>query len=74
MVYLLFKSINPDIMIGVSNLKYEIDKATLAKFGNNVKDLIDDMSYSYSIIIYEGERHKDYVRHLFRDLLSGRNF
>ena len=60
-------------MIGVSNLKYEIDKATLAKFGNNVKDLIDDMSYSYSIIINEGERHKDYVRHLFRDLLSGQN-
>ena len=73
MIYLLFKSINPDTIIGVSNLKYEIGKATLAKFGNNVKDLIDDMSYSYSIIIDEGERHKDYVRHLFRDLFSGQN-
>ena len=43
MFYLILKSINPDTRIGVLSLKYEIDKSTLAKFGNNVKDLIDDM-------------------------------
>ena len=44
MLYLLFKIINPYTRIGVSNLKDETEKATLAKFGNNVKDLLDDMS------------------------------
>ena len=51
MLYLLFKIINPNTSIGVSNIKYKIDKSTLAKFGNNVKDLIDDMSSNYSMII-----------------------
>ena len=44
MIYLLFKIINTDKSIGVSNLKYEIEKSTLAKFGNNIKYIIDDMS------------------------------
>ena len=43
MIYLIFKSINPDTRIAVSNLKDEIDKSTLAKFGNNIKYLLDDM-------------------------------
>ena len=43
MIYLLFKRINPATRIGFSNLKYEIEKETLDKFGNNVKDLHDDM-------------------------------
>ena len=51
MIYLPFKSINPDTRIGVYNLKYEIEKAALDKFGNNVKDIIDDTSESYAIII-----------------------
>ena len=71
MIYLLFKSINLDKRIGVSNLKDEIDKVTLAKLGENIKDLLDDMSSNYSINIDTGERHEDYVRHIFRDLLTG---
>ena len=43
MLYLVFKNINPDTRIGVFNLKYEIGKTILSKFGNNGKDLIDDM-------------------------------
>ena len=54
---LVFKSINLATRIGVSNLKYDIDKSTLAKFGNNVKDLLDNMSSNYSIIIDKGELH-----------------
>ena len=68
MLYLLFKSTNPATSIGISNLKYEIDKATLANFGNNVKYLLDNMSSNYSIIIVRVERHEDYVRHVFRAL------
>ena len=44
MICLILKIINTDTRIGFSNLKYEIEKATLAKFGNNVKYLLDDMS------------------------------
>ena len=32
MVYLIFEIIKPDTMFGVSNLKYETEKATLDKF------------------------------------------
>ena len=44
MLYFIFKRINPDTRIGVSNLKDEIEKSTLAKIGNNLKYLLDDMS------------------------------
>ena len=53
-IHLLLKSINPDTKIDVSNPKYKIDKENLIKFGNNVKDLLDDLSSNYSIIIDKG--------------------
>ena len=61
MLDLIFKIIKPATRIGVSNLKYEIEKANLAKFGNNVKYLLDDISSNYSIIIDKREPHEDYV-------------
>ena len=42
-LHFLFKSTNPATIIGVSNLKYEIEKATLANFEHNVKEILDDM-------------------------------
>ena len=54
MLYLLFKSINLATRIGVSNLKHEIEKSTLANFGNNVKYLLSNMSSNYTIIIDKG--------------------
>ena len=73
MIYLLFKGINSDTRIGASNLKYDIEKVSLAKFGNNVKDFLDDMSSNDSIIIDKGEHCEDYFRHIFRDILLGPN-
>ena len=67
-IYLILKIINPATSIGVSNLKDEIEKATLSNFGNNVKDLLCDMSSNYSIIIDKGECYDYYVRHILRDL------
>ena len=58
MLHFIFKSINPSKSIGVSNLKDYVGKATLARFGNNSKDLLDDMSSNYSIIIDKGELHE----------------
>ena len=51
MIYLILKSIKQAPIIVVYNLKYVIEKSTLTKFGNNVKDLLDDMSSNYPIII-----------------------
>ena len=70
MISLLFESINLHTGIYVSNLKHETEKATLATSGNNVKYLLDGMSYNYSIIIDKGERRKDYAGHIFRALMS----
>ena len=44
MINVLLKSVNPSTSIGVSNRMYKIEKSTLAKFGNNVKYLLDEMS------------------------------
>ena len=41
-IYLLSKSTNPTTGVVVSNIKYEIDNTTLSKFGNNIKDILDD--------------------------------
>ena len=69
----LFKIINTEKRIGVSNIKYEIKKAAVAKFGNNVKYIPDYMYYNYTIIIDKGEHHKDYICHLFRTIMWGHN-
>ena len=37
------------------------------------KDLLDDISSNYSIIIDKGELHKYYVGHIFRAILSRPN-
>ena len=70
-LYLLFKSINPDTRIGVSNLTDEIHKSTLAEFINNVKNFIDDISSNYSIIIDKVEFHEVFFRCIFRSIFSG---
>ena len=64
---------NPDIRIIVSNIRYEIDKTNIAKLGNNVKYLLDWMYSNYTIIIDKGECHDDYVKYIFRNLLSVKN-
>ena len=46
----------PSTSISVSIIKDEIEKATLAKFGNNIKYILDEMSSNYTIIIYKSFR------------------
>ena len=58
-------------MFQTQKTKFEI--ATLDNFGKNVKYLLDDMSYNYTIIIDKGEYHEDYACQIFRALLSGTN-
>ena len=43
MLDLLLKTIKLDTRVGFSNMKYKIEKATLANFCNNVKNIFDDM-------------------------------
>ena len=41
MLYLILKIINPATRIVVSNIKDEIEKSTISKILNNVKDRLD---------------------------------
>ena len=43
MLYLIYKSINPDTRIGASKIKDEIEKSTISKIRSNIKDLLDEM-------------------------------
>ena len=70
MLYLLFKIINPVTRIGVSNLKYKIEKATLLKYRKNITNIIENMSATYNIIIGKVGCHEYYMHHIFRDILS----
>ena len=54
MIYLIFKSINSAPRVGVSNLKDKIYKLALAKFVNNVQELLDGMSSNNSIVLDKG--------------------
>ena len=69
--FYFIKNINPDTRIGVSNLKDNIEKVTIAKSAKNVKDVIYDMPSNLNIIIYKGEFHGGYSSHLLRDVLAG---
>ena len=73
MLYLILRSIKRATSIGVSNLKDEIEKSTLSKFGKNVKYFIGYISSNYSIIIDKGERYYYYVHRIFRDPVLGPN-
>ena len=73
MLFLIFKIINPDTRIVVSYLRNEIEESTLANFVNNVKYILDHMSSNYSSILDKGERHENYVRHIYRDIFWGKN-
>ena len=56
-----------------SNLKDKIDKSKISKFGNNIKDILGDMSPNYTIIVYKYGSHEDYVIKICRALLFGPN-
>ena len=53
MIDFIFKRINPDTSISTSNMRDEILKATISKIGNNIKYLIDDVYFNYTIIIHQ---------------------
>ena len=38
-----------------------------------LKYLLDEISFYYTIIIYKGEYHEEYILHLLRPLLLGPN-
>ena len=73
MIYIIFESINPATRVGVSNIKNEIDRATLDNFFNDIKDLLDKMPSGYTIIIDNEDHCKDRFLRLFRSFLTRHN-
>jgi hypothetical protein len=73
LLFILFSTINPSTRVGVSGLKLLISKATLAAFGHNVIDMLNDMASNYARILELGGSHEDYLLHLFAALLTTNN-
>jgi hypothetical protein len=73
LLFILFLTINPSTRVGVSGLKQLISKATLAAFGHNVIDMLNDMASNYARILELGGSHEDYLLHLFAALLTTNN-
>ena len=55
----LFQTCKPSTRVGVSELKYDLRKATSSKFQHNVKSLTAYMSSKYRNIWEKGQTHED---------------
>ena len=59
MLHILFKNTNTKTKTGISNLKDEIEKMKLYKFGINVKYILYDIYSKLTIIINKVGHHED---------------
>ena len=73
LLWFLLKKINPTTQVGVSNLKDSIERATLAHHGHDVVKLLAHMKANYTEIKERGGTHDDFLRHVFRALLTSKN-
>ena len=73
MLLLVLKKINPTTQVGISNLKNAIEKVTLQKSSNNVVVMLNRMQQNLEDIKDRGSTHDDYLRHMFRALITSSN-
>ena len=73
MLKLLISVVNPNTRVGVRDLRTEIRNATLAKFGHNVKNMLESMNGHYLQILRKGQTHDNFEDDLFEALLSTKN-
>ena len=73
MLKLLISVVNPNTRVGVRDLRSEIRNATLAKFGHNVKSMLESMNGNYLQIIRKGQTHDNFEDDLFEALLTTKN-
>jgi len=69
----LLQHCNPSTRVGVSDLKENLRNSNLAKFNNNVVDMLDKMSENYNQILDRNSTHDDIVLDIFRALSSTKN-
>ncbi len=72
MIKIIMDGINQSTRVGFSAFKAQIEKATLAKYGNDVEKMLDEMHSTYNTIELDGS-HEDFICHIFQNLLSGTN-
>ena len=66
MLYILLKTTNTTTMIGISNLKDNIEKAKISKLGKMSRIFLMTCIQKYTIIVDKGGRYEDHVYHIFR--------
>jgi len=73
MLWKVLRSCHPDTVVGFEDNKNIIEQATLAKYNNNVIDMLTDMQENFDYIIANRGSHDDFLRHIYKALLSGQN-
>ena len=73
MLKLIVDMVNPLTRVGIDNLMKKIEGSTLAKYNNDVDDMLESMQTTYDKIINDGYTYPHYIRYLFAALLSGAN-
>ena len=70
MLWLISKNNNPTNQVGISNLKDTIGQSKLHKSSNNVVLMLDRMQKNLEDIQDHGSTYDDYLRHMFRALIT----
>ena len=72
-VWYIIHIVKPTTVVGVSQYKTLIGQARLPAFNHNVRDMLTKMEQDYQHIIMEGQKHEDYLLHIFNALGSSKN-
>ena len=73
MLKVLINKINPSTRVRVGNLMSTIETATLAKYNENVDEMLKHLQETYNRILKEGETYPHFLQYLFEALLMVKN-
>ena len=73
MLKVVVDTVNPSTRVGVGNLMEEIEQATMAKYDENIDELLKHMQEMYNQILNAGEMYPHFLRYLFKALLTAKN-
>jgi len=80
MLKIITETINPTMIVGFGNLMQDIEMATMAKFSENIDELVDFMLTMYNEILDKGEMYPHFLMYFSklysqqRTIFSGRQF
>jgi hypothetical protein len=73
MLQIIMEKVKPSTRVGVEDLKDLLSECRLANYNHDVGKMLDQMETTYNEILRSNSTHQDYLRDVFRALLSGKN-